>query len=352
MRIFMTGMAARGIGSTKVRHSIVSLPNVIADALRELGHEVTHQRALGTDVTEFDQVWVQLGWASSLSSTYVVECGLAMAAAERAGIPVVRFVDDWRSQWLADDIAAHVESAKGWHRHTKLWTVRSGDYAKLSDADIARVREAYMAPIRGASLVVPLMRWGDYSKFDVSRRERLSDVVAFDPQPIVAPTQPEWLQDERRLRRWVVASLQDHDPWVARLNLSWPVLRLGGTKKGTGGVQLQGGGGKVIPEAEVIQHYADGWGVLSPEYISAGSGYWRTRYDQAMNAGAIIWPGAADAEAIGGTFSGLTPNDIENMNTDQLTHLGAAMADHLELFKLTREATLAHLQQIVNERSD
>lgn len=339
MKILMTGMAARGIGSTKVRHKIVSLPDVLARELRDMGHEVDGPRRVpeamdpGAAFLDHDVVLVQLGWVSSLSSTYAHEAGMVMARAEAAGVRVVRYVDDWRSQWLADDIAHHVLSERGWSKHVERF--RHDVYADIPHGARDAIRSALLRPIQDAPLLVPIMGWGDHEKFDVSTKARLHEVVPFDPQRITDYHATTWADDSARQRRWVVASLQDHDRWVERQGLGWPVLRLGANPKLLGGVPVRGQKNLVIPEEQVCQHYAESWGVLSPEYNSAGSGYWRTRWMQAMEAGAILWPGERDALAFGEPLAAsdgswvLTPAAVESLSEGQLRDMAAAFGDRV-----------------------
>ena len=344
-RILMTGMAARGIGSTKTKHKIVSLPDVLGRALRELGHEVDGPRRVKLDepLSGYDAVWVQLGWVSSLSSTYAHEAARVMADFDG---PVVRYVDDWRSQWLADDIAGHVESEKGWLKHWSRFRLES--WARVRPADRDRYREALLAPIQGAPLLVPIMGWGDASKFDVSTKARLSRVVPFDPQRIVDYHETKWLPDAQRAKRWVVASLQEHDKWVARQPISWDVLKLGANPKLPGGVPIKGQQNQVIPEERVCQIYAESWGVLSPEYDSAGSGYWRTRWFQAMEAGAILWPGEKDAAGFGGGPLVMpSPDVVESLSMAALKDVAAQQGARIWDTSWDEERVYASLQGVV-----
>jgi len=347
VKILMTGMAARGVGSTRTKHKIASLPDVIAAALRELGHEVDGPRRVeGRGDVRADAILVQVGWSSSLSSTYAHEAGALMGAAASVGVPLLRYVDDWRSQWLADDVAGHVVSDRGWRNHTEKF--RRDVYRELKPYTRDLVREGLAATL-DAPVLVPTMGWGDPQKFDSSAKARLSRVVGWDPQRLVPYDVPEWPEDFRRARRWVVASLQEHDRWVSDQHLTWPVVRMGANPKLPGGVPVAGATNRVRPEGEVLQAYADAWGVLSPAYASAGSGYWRTRWFQAMLSGAILWPGSADSEAIGGAFSGMDPADVEVMRESDLQELAAAQSDRIWETSWTREEALGELDAIVGD---
>lgn len=94
MKVLMTGMSARSVGSTKVRYDFVALSDLLHSALEELGHQVD-RRVVSTDprdtLDEYDRVLILVNWVSSLSSMHVHEAGLAMS---RAGERTLYYVDD------------------------------------------------------------------------------------------------------------------------------------------------------------------------------------------------------------------------------------------------------------------
>ena len=306
----MTGMSARSVGSTKIRYDFFNVPNLLKQVLEELGHEVD-MRTVAVDesdtLEQYDRVVGQLNWASSLSSMHAHEAGLAMA---RAGDRLRVYVDDWRAQTLADDIDYHIHRDRGWERHTTKF--RPTEYARLTMSQRAVARNAYRRLLfgyEGASvpMLVPFFNWGDHDKFFGAAKAGLNIVRHdWDPSPFVhIPPQTD-LRDQKF--QWVLASLQNHDRWVGKLGLTWPMIQYGGVKKGGGGIRA-GGPDKVVSEAEVVQAYADSWGVLSPPYSSAGSGYWRVRFNYASQVGAVIYCGPVDGAAIGPSFT----NDIEDI---------------------------------------
>ena len=340
MKILMTGMSARSVGSTKIRYDFFNVPDLLRRILAEEGHEVDMRVvdiAESDDLAEYDRVLCQLNWASSLSSMHAHENGLAMA---RAGDRLRVYVDDWRSEVLADDIWYHLHEDKGWARHTEKF--RPKEYSKLSAIQKMVVRSAYrdlLAGLEGNSdpipMLAPFFPWGDHSKFfGVARNELNVTQHEWDPSPWV--TIPEavddWLEGytyDERDRRWVLASLQNHDRWLGKLNMSWPLIQYGGVKKGGGGIRA-GGPDKVVPEAEVVMAYAQSLGVLSPPYKSAGSGYWRVRFNYAQLTGAIIHPGPVDGEAIGPAFTNELA-DIEEATNDELFELANRQVNQLTI---------------------
>lgn len=327
----MTGFTSRGVLSQKLRHDYVSLSDILGRALVDAGHEVEAGRFLpDDDPDDFDCALILVYWVSSLSSHYAHEAALALA---RFGPRAVCYVDDWRSQTLADDYQNHVERPVGWDRHRNRF--RKDLWDRLSDEEVDAGRRALLSfidPSQGLeapTIIVPQHPWGDLSRWQVGGRELLSPLVPLDPTPGVPLPELTGRPGKRR-REWVLASIQEHDRWLASLDLSWPVRQLGGAKKLGGGVNPGSAEmGKVVPEREVVQAYADGRGMLVPPYACDGSGWWRPRYTFAAHARAVTYAPPGDAAALGGPFL-YEPSDYEAMSDEDLDAVAEAQAEEQE----------------------
>ncbi len=341
----MTGMSARSVGSTKIRYDFVALSDLIHNALEELGHEVD-RRVVGVDprdtLDEYDRALVLVNWASSLSSMHVHEAALALM---RLGDRARLYVDDWRTESLADDLAYHVRRDEGWERQTQKWTARAPSWQKLGD-QMEPARQALLSIIdpRGPRLplLAPIHPWGDPTKWDVSQKARLEvQLRPFDPSPMV--TVPDVPRPSERARSWVLATLQNHDRWVGKLGASWPVVQLGGAKKAGGGVRMKGMS-PVVPERQVVEAYAANRGMLVAPYACAGSGWWRPRYTFALGVGAVCYVGAdEDANAIADSFN-VTLEDLEAMDNTELDYWAAHQKEDFEAWQPTYEETLRTLE--------
>ena len=329
MKILMTGMSARSVGSTKIRYDFIALSDILHRALETLGHEVD-RRVVAIDesdtLDQYDRGLVLVNWASSLSSMHVHEAGLAMS---RLGNRAILYVDDWRTESLGDDLDHHVARDHGWAHH--VTSFRKDLYAKLSMSQVAVVRQSLLSMIAHDGtyrpMIGPFHPWGDpNAHLRVSKVPLSVRLLPIDPSPAV------WLPDivvpERRERRWVMATLQNHDRWLSRLGNSWPIVQYGGVKKAGGG--LYANTKAVVPEAQVVQAYADGRGMLVAPYKNEGSGWWRPRYTFALNAGAVVHVGSArDRQLIGESFT----NDIADVEAATDRELDALAARQLEQFE-------------------
>jgi hypothetical protein len=141
----------------------------------------------------------------------------------------------------------------------------------------------------------------------------------------------------------VLASLGDHSKWADSLGAAWPIREVGPGRKTRGG--NRGDGGKVVSEREVVEAYASARGVLSPPYASAGSGYWRVRYNYAAAVGAIIYCGLDDGEAIGPSFTN-DIRDIETATDAELDDLAGRQRAQLQSWEMPRDEVLQTLDKV------
>lgn len=347
MKILMTGMSARSVGSTKIRYDFVALSDLLHRALEELGHDVV-RRVVSTSsrdtLDEFDRVLILVNWVSSLSSMHVHEAGLAMA---RAGDRVVYYVDDWRTESLGDDLDHHVARDHGWLHHTSKF--RKDYYAKLTEQAKMTIRESYLRLIDRDAAPVPLMipqhPWGDIEQYlRVSKVGLNVSPLTFDPSPLVeVPDVLSWRTG--RPRRWVLATLQNHDRWLKKLGNRWPVLQLGGVKKAGGG--LYANTKAVVPERKVVEAYGANRGMLVAPYKNAGSGWWRPRYTFALEVGAIVHVGSPDDAARIGTAFTNDLADVEAADEWELDDLQRRQREQFLSHQPSVEETMDRIDRIV-----
>jgi len=351
MKILMTGMTSRGIGSQKLKHDYVALSDILARSLVELGHTVDIGRVdPREDLDEYDAALVLVYWVSSLSSHYVHEASLALS---KLGKRAAVYVDDWRAQTLADDYYNHVEKPIGWSRHRDRF--RKNLWDQLTPEEVELGREALLSMTRpdpAFRMLVPLHPWGDEALFHQSTiRQLTTRITPIDPTPMVPLPAISRRRPEERDRRWVLASIQEHDKWLRDLKPEWPVLQLGGAKKLGGGVNPgRAEMGKVVPEAQVVQAYADSWGMLVPPYASSGSGWWRPRYTFAAHAEAVVLAAPADAARLGDPFL-YSLDEVERMEASSLDAVAAWQKAQHDALAWSKERLLETLQEVVSERA-
>lgn len=349
MKILMTGANARSIGSTKIRYDYVQFHQIMKAGLEALGHEVDMKPVFSTDDLDdccYDRALVHVGAPSSLSNGYLPGAALTLA---RFGEKARVYVDDWSAERLADDIAAHIERPRGWERHVSVFRPKEwGRLGHVRHVNAARKALLSFLDPQGPPWVIagPFFNWGDPRGFFTTGKRIIHSIpFTIDPSPMISFPSFARPADARRARRWVLATLQNHERWLQDLNMTWELSELGAAKKNVGGVR-RSDAPAVLPEAEVVRHYASAWGVLSPWYKTAGSGWWRARFNYAAEVGAILFCGDADGEWIGPSFTN-TVSEIEAATTSELRALADRQAQQLWEHAATTDEFLERMDELV-----
>lgn len=346
MKILMTGANARSIGSTRVRYDYVQFHQIVREALEELGHEVDMRPVFeAEDVRCYDRALVHVGAPSSLSNGYLPGAAHTLAVMEdRARV----YVDDWSAERLADDIAAHVERQKGWERHVNVF--RPKEWSRLGH--VKHVNAARRALLRFLDIggppwpiAGPFFNWGDRTGFFQTGKRKINAVpIGIDPSPDIYHL--DEARDLPKDRRWILATLQNHDRWLEDLSATWPIDVLGAQPKAVGGVRLATAQNPVVSEADVQRAYGAAWGVLSPWYKTAGTGWWRARFNFATEVGSILFCGDADGEAIGPAFT-VPVAEVEELLDHELEALAEAQQSELWAYESSHDELLQRLDEFV-----
>lgn len=191
------------------------------------------------------------------------------------------------------------------------------------------------------AVIAPLFKWGDHEKF--KRIHPMHQLFAVDPSTYVPNLVTDDVNNVRKQRAWVLASLIDQTDWANRLGNAWPFVRQHAVK----GVRGWG----MIPEAQLINDvYAHNWGVLSPKYNSAivGTGWWRARYNYAAQAGAILHADRLEVAGLNSTAYNLTVPEIEVLTTRQLKDVATSQREMLETKTAARSEAIASLREALN----
>lgn len=205
-----------------------------------------------------------------------------------------------------------------------------------------RVQRAWWSAMPG--VLAPLFEWGDHSRFSRTHPgDGIKRLYSVDPSPFVPSLiDPEssYIRNPRlKNRRWVLASLADHGEKTKKLGLTWPIVAqhcISG-KRGWGR----------IGEDQLVQHqYTENWGIISPKYNHAGSGWWRSRFNYAAQTRSILLAHNEEVRALGDAYL-LEPQDVEEMSDTELVGLAGMQAASLAAAGLSAERTLIKLDTIL-----
>lgn len=332
MKILMTGFtslqaqAPEDRGRADIRK--LDVPLMIVETLRAQGHDIDWRPTLlGENLARYDVVWINLAPATSMNSRRGM-IGAAYALAQ--DVPQVRFYDDWQ-------FSATTSAGKSIALHPKRIYKRVTDtdvflYKEYADRELVESWESTIcAGLYSLSwdgyrendahrYVIPKFGyWGDLQT--VIDRMPPGTVYPIDPTPLVKTQVPDlgsWdLADTPKDREWMLASVMPHMDWADALPLTWPIAGYG-TRK----YKWE----RLKTENDVLRENAKRWGILSPKYAHAGSGWFRARYLYAASGGSVIYADPSDVHALGNAYT-FNLEEMQSYTDGQLHELAAAQRD-------------------------
>lgn len=343
MRILVTGFTKLQVdGVKKAQIQKIDVPRQIVDTLRQLGHWVDWRRSgfsLQTDSVgrpHADLVWVNVAPCLSLNAPYALEGLHAIGHAIEQQIPLVLFFDDWQVRGTRSHARSfpRLQAAKN-----QLGKVIGGSNLYASDLEQAAARlDTILLGARAlaeghpvARVAVPMYAYGKRSIVlsTVLNGYHLERFESLDPTPFIQliQTAPDGLIPARR---HTLAALMDHKEWSEKLHLTWPIEYLGNRKIGAY---------RAKTELEVQERCNLNWGVLSPPYPQAGSGWWRSRYLYAAHLKRILISDLKDAALLGGPYVEATNvRTVEAYNDTSLRELAEVQSK--QFFRCVGSRTL------------
>jgi hypothetical protein len=384
MKILMTGFTALQINTERRTIQKIDVPAHVAKAMEDLGHEVDWRKVTpGEDLSGYDMAWINLAPLNSLNGRQGAMGALYTLS---SGLPAVGFFDYWQFNTVFNGAKALMRKPQMLYKHLLVGTEHRGEegatYFSRADIEAAleRVREKdpeaakkcyieryYMMDTdesvqpyekqlvqtaidmldarwaAGMVPVCPMYAWGDRTGVrkrmpkDVGRIEALDPTsVVFDTLAAITPTPPE-----KKDKAWVLGALMPHDTWLEKKKPGWPVEIVGSRK-----LIRKLGGQRLDTELDVLNFYNDRWGILSPPYPHAGSGWWRSRFLYAARIGSILVTDKGEGDPLGDAYK-LTIADVEKMNTEELAAAAQAQADALRPYIGTYDMFKDHVQNIL-----
>jgi hypothetical protein len=308
MRILITGITARGCGSTRVKYDYVTHVYLLRDALKQLGHDVISREVqFGEPLREFDFAFVVVAPTQSLSSYHPV--GMAWTL-RQMGTKAMMVFDDWSCERLGRDWRSTVERGEAYFRWRHLEGAPAGHKQLIHHVLNQATSDRCPWPV-----LAPMFTWGQHDMvLDLNAK-----LYWWDVSPLVSIPEFKKRQPKDRHKRWVSATLQQKDSWLLRLPNKWPILEVGNKR------QEQ----PVLKEADVIQTYAENWGVLCAPYTRAGSGWWRARYNYAIATKSILYLDPRDHTGLAEVFT-YPLYQIEGFNQKEMVSVAEAQAAWFE----------------------
>lgn len=385
MRILMTGFTALQINTERRVIQKIDVPALVVKAMQDLGHEVDwHKVTPGDDLSGYDLAWINLAPLNSLNGRQGAMGSLYTLS---SGLPAVGFFDDWQFNTVFNGARALIRKPEMLYKHLLVGTEHRGEegatYFSRADieAAVARIAEKDPEAARKCSIeryymmdtdenvqpyekrlvqaardmidrrwaagmvpVCPMYAFGDRTSVRKRMPKDVGPIEALDPSSVtfetLAAVNP--MAPEEKERAWVLGALMPHDTWLEKKNPEWPVEIVGSRK-----LIRKMGGQRFGTEQEVLEFYNKHWGILSPPYMHAGSGWWRSRFMYAARVGSVLVTDKGEGDPLGDPYK-LTISDVEKMNTEELAAAAKAQADALRPYIGTYDQFKEHVGRIVN----
>lgn len=303
--------------------------------LEDMGWEV-EQRAvnIGEDLSSYDEVIVYLHSTNAFCQ-HIYDGLYAISARPNC---ILAF-DDWQVNQVLDNIRRYKDEFDTGIRdpfRNYIFDLYIGSSDRQTVINHTSHYIAGLSQILGRTnrLMVCAFAGGDLNKmktgWDVNR------MFQYNPNPYNLNRRPEnnfgedsvgldsFLSDEpTKDRAWVFSSLM-HDKtrkWLEKKNAKWPV-NIYGSRRGKNKSER-------VTEPEMCKVYQKNWGCLMPVYYHAGSGWWRSRVQQVVDVGSILFCEQDEGKVYGEAFTNLSVNEIENMSEESLKNLASMQRECL-----------------------
>lgn len=331
MRVLLTGCTRIMAGDPLGRNtSYVSFVPLLLDLLRQMDNVAVTQTAVIPSEpvkdfiqSEFDLVLVGMAAVNGFAGKRHRWGAMWLMSF----MPHIMYVDDWQVGALISSLRREKETWK-----TALLTreeLAEREAALLFKDDIERVRRhLYHSFTTGehGTVLAPLFEWGDLQKF---REVALPCKRLFSLDPswlvprIIEPADRTYYENKERA--WAYAGLKDHHRFFNKQHgLTWP-LKVVMPQQG------KRGGWNRITESQVVNELYDPvWGNIVVPYPAKlrGTGWWRSRYNFADQAGNVLWVSHDDLGKLDYT---LFPSfaEVEALDDDQLEELQIVQSDYV-----------------------
>ena len=330
MKILVTGMTPTQAGRPG-RFQWLTVPALLAEALRAGGHEVEHREYVpGEDLRPYGAVLIGLVPVSSIAARHVYGTLDLITRCHGGAVPVVRYyVDDWQFDKI-------MGAARNKHKQggaNLFTTIKGRTHREWAETPEGRLQVALgceiLATTEWPTTISVAYPWGDTSKLPTLPAEKM---IYIDPSALcwdkytffAAPT-------EERVKRWVFGTLSDQRKWIESQHFTWPVEMVGPPPTGAE---------RTLKEPELIQLVAESWGALTPPYRAlAGTGWWRSRFLYTAKAGAVNYLDPTDAVLIGPATAWAANNlcSLETLPPDRLADLARVQLEELRAVTWSRE---------------
>lgn len=335
-KVLVTGFTGQHTGkSTRLKYDPVA--KLFADTIRHAGYEVEHRPTVPEeDLTQYDLIFMGVSSLSSITAGNSYAALWAIGEAVEKGLPILFYIDDWKMHGIQGNAVALLNKPE---TITKKFFEGRVDYAWAVE-NVDKVKKGLEVLAHNwPDVVMPLYKNGDHDLFKPKMPEG-TNIIAIDPTAFYTPYDIVIPEPEQKENTWVFGILSDQRKWLDKLGMEWPLAH-----RGSKASKAEAGG---MPESELVQMYADSWGVLSCPYWHAGSGWLRIRHDHAATVGSILVSESKELSFISDAYS-VTVKDVENMTLDEKKIIAKRQQDAWFANKTSKDEAAYQMDQAIGK---
>jgi len=336
-RILQTGFTTQHVGKgTRFKYDPVA--KLYADALRHYGYEVDHRPTVpGEDLRGYDAVFTGVSPLNALSARYSYGGLHAIGTAKSSGAALVFYIDDWQTHLIQTAARTLLRDPNRMVKPLMEGARVDYEWAKANLDSMVPVLDAFVNR-KWPTTIMALYDGGDWARFNEKLPE-VNRIVGMDPTPFYTPYDTVIPDDSERERSWVFGILSDQRKWLSKLDMSWPLAHRGGKAS-----KAEEGG---MPEPELVQMYANSWGVLSCPYWHSGSGWFRIRHEHTAGTRSILYS-EGELSFISDAYD-IKIEDVETMTNSQLREVADAQADAWYAHKPSKDEVADRIGKALDE---
>ena len=311
MRVLATGMSGHQAGRTP-KNNMITVAKMIADALRDGGHDVDQRAAMwNEELGNYDVVVVGMVPPFSIAANWIYPALRLIRRCVQEGKPILLYVDDPNFYQFKNQ---YPSISRGIHRifRESMYDGRPFYLNALAAKSEYQETIDWLATQTWPPMLYVAYEWGNHDAMPpINTVQKIyADPSGYAPEyPFSVPTSRE--------RHWVIGGLIDSRPWLEKLGTTWPVEMYGNAKYNIAKLQ----------ESELVQRFAETRGVLcQPRKVTYASGWWRSRYLFAARTNSVLVGDLGDLAPLGDAYQ-LTIAQVEAMNEFDLDQAARAQAE-------------------------
>lgn len=296
----------------------------------DMGHEVEQRPVtIGEDLSKYDRVILFLHPMQGFSQRRYDGLWTAFARPD-----CIMAFDDWQVDSIHDQFTQFRKELDEEDKPFRPYMMdlyvgtttveelkaRRNELIEACDLIISKTNKLMICAFKGGDLSLLKLDWKgetfqyDPNPYNLNRRYENNYGVPASALEL-AMREPETMEADKE-RSWIFSSLVQTKTrkWLKNQNISlWPI-KYYGAKRGEFKSDR-------VKEPEMCQIFNKNWGVLLPGYYHAGSGWWRGRVQQTIDAGSILVGDEKECRVFGDAFVGYSASDVERMDIGQLATL-------------------------------